>query len=155
MLFVCNYFTIVSLSDKTKIIFNLLSHRIFGYATVLQQIAKHSKSQQEFTPRHSCRRFLTPICKPTLGPTVMMLMMLLLLLLMMMMMMMTTMTTMPMMTITMTTTTITITITMTMIMLMTNDDDAVACRGGCGRFDGPGHPPWGASKGPVFVKKCR
>src|SRR6218665_749752 len=123
MLFVCNYFTIVSLSDKTKIIFNFLSHRIFGYATVLQQIAKHSKSQQEFTPRHSCRRFLTPIFKPTLGPTVMMLMMLLLLLLMMMMMMMmmmvmmmmmmmkmmmmmTTTTTMLMMTITMTTTTI-------------------------------------------------
>jgi len=23
---------------------------------------------------------------------------------------------------------------------------------GCGRCDGPGHPPWGASKGPVFLK---
>src|SRR6218665_3724090 len=24
-----------------------------------------------------------------------------------------------------------------------------------GGADGPGHPTWGASKGPVFVKKCR
>src|SRR6218665_1651718 len=30
--------------------------------------------------------------------------------------------------------------------------NSVACRGGCGRCDGPGHPPWGASKGPVFFK---
>jgi len=29
----------------------------------------------------------------------------------------------------------------------------VACRGGAGGCDGPGHPPWGASKGPVFFKK--
>jgi len=28
-------------------------------------------------------------------------------------------------------------------------------RGGCGRCDGPGHPAWGASQGPVSVKKCR
>jgi len=28
----------------------------------------------------------------------------------------------------------------------------VACRGGCGRCDGRRHPPWLASKGPVFVK---
>jgi len=24
-----------------------------------------------------------------------------------------------------------------------------------GGADGPGHPPWGVSKVPVFVKKCR
>ena len=29
---------------------------------------------------------------------------------------------------------------------------AVACRGGCGRCGGPGHPPWGASKGPFKEK---
>jgi len=32
---------------------------------------------------------------------------------------------------------------------------SVAYRGWCGRCDGPGHPPWGASKGPVFLKECR
>jgi len=31
----------------------------------------------------------------------------------------------------------------------------VACRGGCGRCDGPGHPPWGGIQGASFCKKCR
>jgi len=30
---------------------------------------------------------------------------------------------------------------------------SVACRGGCERCNGPGHPPWRASKRPVFVRK--
>ena len=33
-----------------------------------------------------------------------------------------------------------------------DDDDDAACRGGCGRCDGPGNIPWEASKGPVFFK---
>src|SRR6218665_994656 len=39
--------------------------------------------------------------------------------------------------------------------LIFNSRRSIGVQRGCGRCDGPGHPPWGASKGPVFVKECR
>src|SRR6218665_2295234 len=33
-----------------------------------------------------------------------------------------------------------------------DDRRAVACRGGCGRCDGIGHPPWGHPRGQFYIK---